>query len=382
MTATPRPDPVDLVVAVALTLAAQAEIWSPHLVPGTGEIDGSRPVLAVTAVLMTVPLVFRRTRPLGCSTTVLGAACAQQILTTPTEGLSPLAAMLLAGYSVGAHAAGRRAVVGAALLTLTAATVGGSDVVFVGLLLLSAWAAGVLVHRQRHQVAHLQSDREVLIAERQVAAEQGAVQERRRIARELHDVVAHRVSMMVVQAQSADALLATSPDAARASVRAVEEAGREALGELRSLLGLLRADVVEFGEPSQLAPPPGLGEIEALVARARDAGLPVAYLVQGEVRRVADAVGAAAFRVVQEAITNVVKHGGRAATSVDLTYGPDHLEVLISDVGKVSGPVVPGFGLSGMRERVDFVGGTLDVGPGEDGCFSVLARLPYTEAAP
>lgn len=377
MTGGKRPDPVDLVVAVALLLAAQVEIWAPHLAPGVGDVDGSRPVLTLTAVLMTAPLAFRRVCPLGSGAVVLGAACAQQAFTVPTDGLSSLAAMMLAAYSIGAYTTRRQTALGAALLVVTALIVGQSDFVFVGLLLMAAWFVGLLISRQTHHVAHLESDRELLIAERQVAAERGAVQERRRIARELHDVVAHRVSMMVIQAQSADALLATSPADARNSVRAIEEAGREALGELRSLLGLLRTDVEESSDPLKLAPAPGLDEIDVLVAQALDAGLPITFAVQGEVRPVGDLIGAAAFRVIQEAITNVVKHGDRAATSVLVTYGPDHLDVSVTDTGPARGPAVPGFGLSGMRERVDFVGGTLNVGPLGTGGFSVHARLPY-----
>lgn len=376
-----RVEPVDVVVATALALAAQAEIWAPDWVPGMGAVDGSKPVLAVTALVMTVPLAVQRTWPLWCCGLVLGAACAQQLVTTPTEGLSSLAAMLLASYAVSANGGTRSSAVGVGMIVATSVIVGGSDLAFLLLLMLAAWVMGMLVSYRTHEVADLQSDRQTLIEERHLAAARGAAQERRRIARELHDVVAHRVSVMVVQAQAADALLDSSPTKAREAVLAVEGAGRQALAELRSLLGLLRAADDQADENAALTPSPGLSDIEALVTQARAAGMPITLSHEGEPRQVSEVIGAAAYRVVQEAITNVLKHGARAATHVRVAFECDRLELLVTDDGPTGNGTEPGYGLAGMRERVDFVGGSLVTGPGSDGGFTVHASLPLPEAS-
>lgn len=374
-----RIEPVDAVVAGALGLAALAEIWAPDLIPGAADIVGSRWVLSATVIGMTLPLAWRRSLPLVACAAVLLCAAAQPLLTTPNEGLTSLAAMLLASYSVSAHGDRRAASLGLALVLVASAAVGAKDdFVFVLLLLVPAWSVGFLVNRRSHQVAALRTDRDLLLAERQAAAARGAEEERRRIARELHDVVAHRVSMMVVQAQSADALLAESPDRARAAILAVEGAGRDALTELRSLLGLLRSR--SDGE-TPLAPLPGYAEIAALVEQARSTGVPIDLAVTGTPVAVGEIVGAAAYRVVQEAITNVIKHAALAATRVQLDFGPACLEVVVSNEGPSQEGVEPGFGLAGMRERVDFAGGSLDAGPAPGGGFVVHARLPLVSSS-
>lgn len=391
MRAWARVQPVDAVVAGALATAALAELGAPDVVPGATEVIGSWWVLVPTALGMTLPLAWRRSLPLVCAALVLGSAAAQNLLTTSNEGLSALAAALLASYSVSAYGTRRTAAVGLLLVLGAAAAMGAEDdLAFVLLLLVPAWSVGLLLGRRSQQVAALVTDRQALLVERQAAAARGAEEERRRIARELHDVVAHRVSMMVVQAQSADALLSDSPERARDSIRAVEEAGREALTELRSLLGLLRSSADAQAEAGPLTPSSGFTDIEQLVVQARGIGVPVDLTINGPQRPVGEIVGAAAYRVVQESVTNVIKHADRAATTVAISFTATGLEVEVCDAGATGADrsrllggdgVEPGFGLAGMRERVSFAGGTLEAGPDPGGGFRVRARFPLSEAA-
>ena len=367
-----RPDPVDAVVAGALAVAAQVEIWAPGLAPGVGSAAGSRLVLTVTALTMTVPLAWRSRWPLAVCLLVIGSGIAQQVLTVPNEGLTSLIAMMLAAYSVGSHPVAARRYAGAAVLVAGTVLIGAGDVFFLGVLLAAAWVAGLLVGGRSRRVRELSTRNTALTREREEAAAQGAAEERARIARELHDVVSHRVSMMVVQAQAADTMIDATPDKAHDAVRAIDQAGRDALVELRALLGLLHSSHAN----DDRSPQHGVEDVEGLVAEARRAGVDVTVTSTGPVSEVPVTVGAAAYRIVQESITNVVKHADGAPAIVDLSCDGDMLTVSVEDRGRRSGPLVPGHGLAGMRERAEFVGGTFTAGPCETGGFAVRATLP------
>ncbi len=193
------------------------------------------------------------------------------------------------------------------------------------------------------------------------------------IARELHDVIAHSVGVMVVQAGAARHVMTEKPDAAMESLRAVEESGHEAMAELRRLLGVLH----ESGEQAPLAPEPGLDRAGALVARVREAGLPVELTVEGERRPLAPGVDVAAYRILQEALTNSLKYAGGAPTEAHIRYMPGVVDVEVIDDGAVAAPAKGiGRGLVGMRERVALFGGTIEAGPRETGGYAVRARLP------
>ncbi len=199
--------------------------------------------------------------------------------------------------------------------------------------------------------------------------------ERRRIAREMHDVVAHSVSMMVIQAGGARRILDREPARAVAAAELIERAGREALAEMRHLLGVLHVGE----DPAELAPQPTLAKLDALVERARAAGLPVTLEVHGSRPQLTAGLDLAAYRVLQEALTNVIKHGGSAPTDVRVHYRADAVEVLVSDRGnglvdaRLAGS---GHGLVGMRERVRMYGGELHAGRRAGGGFEVSVRLP------
>jgi signal transduction histidine kinase len=359
---------LDAGVAALLAVLSQLEIWWPGGFVGTGEIAGSRAVLVPTALAATVPLALRRRQPLAVALAVVAALGLQELLTEATEGGSTLVALLVASYSVGAYADRLAAAAGlAAVLALNIPySADVSDFAFGVVVFGGAWLAGRMVRRERllaEALARVQAERERL----------AVAEERARIARELHDVVAHSVSTIVVQAEAGEALLDREPDRAREAFDSIRGSGRQALVELRRMLGLLRRDEDELA----LVPQPSLEHLEALVDHVRGVGLPVRIEIEGEPRRLPPGVDLSAYRIVQEALTNALKHGGRARAVVRVRYGADDLELEVVDDGSgASNGAVGGHGLTGMRERVRLYGGELETGRRPEGGFGVRARLP------
>jgi len=240
---------------------------------------------------------------------------------------------------------------------------------------LLAWVLGDSMRYRRGYYAALEDKAARLEAERHAQARIAAAAERARIARELHDVVAHHVSVMVVQADGARYAMRNDPDRAETALEAISGTGRQALAEMRRLLGVLRSE----NQQSGLAPVPGLGELRELLDQARAAGLEVAYTLTGSPRELPEGAELAAYRVVQESLTNTRKHAGLAATAaVALRYEPDGLTVEVTDdgLGIAGGEGPAGHGLAGMRERIALYGGTVEAGPLPGGGFRVTARLP------
>jgi signal transduction histidine kinase len=239
---------------------------------------------------------------------------------------------------------------------------------------LIGWVLGDSMRYRRAYYANLEDRAARLEREHDAQARIAAAAERARIARELHDVVAHNVSVMVVQADGASYAIDTDQQRARQALAAISRTGRQALTEMRTLLGVLRSDEHGTGR----APMPGIAELGELIGQARAAGLPVSCTVTGTPRPVPDGVALAAYRVVQEALTNTRKHGGpAAAAAVTLAYGEDELSVQIVDDGRGAAAVAGGgHGLTGMRERVEMYGGDLLAGPHRDGGYQVTALLP------
>jgi signal transduction histidine kinase len=210
--------------------------------------------------------------------------------------------------------------------------------------------------------------------ERDVAAREAVVGERARIARELHDAIAHNVSMMVLQAGAERRTLDGQQGGTHAVLQTIEQTGRGALTEMRRLVGMLRED----GE-DELSPRPGLDDLPPLAAQVREAGLPVELAVEGDKRPLPVGIELSAYRIVQEALTNALKHAGNATASVRVRYGDDTLELEIIDDGPGSVPPIAtggGHGLTGMRERVALYGGRIDTGHKASGGFRVLVLLP------
>ncbi|MEU7468977.1 sensor histidine kinase [Streptomyces sp. NPDC044984] len=250
-----------------------------------------------------------------------------------------------------------------------------------------AWVLGDSIRTRRAYFAQLEERAARLEKEREAQAKVAVAAERARIARELHDVVAHNVSVMVVQADGAAYVLDAAPDQAKKALETISSTGRQALAEMRRLLGVLRTG--EHQEAGEYVPQPDVQQIEDLVEQCRGSGLPVDFKVEGTPRPLPSGVELTAYRIVQEALTNTRKHGGpNAGASVRLVYFDDGLGLLVEDDGKGAphelyeegGFDGQGHGLIGMRERVGMVGGTLDAGPRPGGGFRISVLLPLKPA--
>jgi signal transduction histidine kinase len=234
--------------------------------------------------------------------------------------------------------------------------------------------AARLIHSYRAQAVTLRAQALLLEREREEHARLAAAEERARIARELHDVVAHSVSVMVMHAGAVRRLLHEDQRDERAALEALEQTGRESMSEIRRALGVLRHP----SEPAERSPQAGLANLEQLVEQLHGAGLDVALLVDGAPDKVASGVDLAAYRIVQEALTNVVKHAAGARVEVHVRYAPEAVEVEVLDDGGrgSSSDLPPGYGLVGLRERASVLGGTIDAGSRPGGGFRVRATLP------
>ncbi|WP_239643849.1 sensor histidine kinase [Nocardiopsis kunsanensis] len=248
-------------------------------------------------------------------------------------------------------------------------------------LFMLCWVTGLYVRLRRRYVLGLVERAQWLERERDARAQAAVAAERERIAREMHDVVAHNLSVMVVQAEGATYAVDQDPGRAKGAMETVASTGRSALSEVRGILGLLRAG--SNHDEDEYAPQAGIGGLDQVVEQVRAAGLPVEFTVGGERRRLPTGVELAAFRVVQEALTNALKHAGPEVgrVRVEVHYGAETLGLRVSDDG--GGPSLShaegegrGQGLIGMRERVSVHGGSLRAGPGPDGGFEVVASLP------
>jgi signal transduction histidine kinase len=246
--------------------------------------------------------------------------------------------------------------------------------IFFSLIWLPPYVGGVAIARRRRREQVLERHAASLDADRERAAAAAVSQERARIARELHDIVAHAVSTMVVQAQGGARMVRIEPGEAEEAFDAIERTGRRALIEMRRLLAVLRA----ADDRAVLAPQPGVERLGELVDGVRSAGLPVELRVEGRVSPLPAGVDVSAYRIVQEALTNTLKHAGPARAKVVVRYLPDAIELEVSDdgAGSPAHDETGGQGLVGMRERVAIYGGKLDTGFGAAGGYRIRARLP------
>jgi len=371
-----------------VVLAVSIGIVSILVANRVAEAEGTRVQFGAIALLavQSAALVFRRRWPMVVYGVVGLGTVAYAWLGYP-ESAGGLG-VLIAIYTVAAHVPLREAIVAAAIYVvgMGLSLIGFSrdtglalDVLFgdflVNLLaLILAWTVGVTVRTRRAYVASLEARAELLEREREENARLAVALERGRIAREMHDVVAHNVSVVVVQAAAAERLIESDPERARQAMRDVAATGRQALAEMRQLLGVLRDDAVS----DDLGPQPGVAELRALAATVEDAGLQVELSVQGDERPLPASAALSVYRIVQEALTNSLRHAGPARARVILRYLPDALEVQVSDNGNGGTPPGEhgGHGLIGMRERVALFGGELTAGPRPEGGYVVVARIP------
>jgi signal transduction histidine kinase len=336
------------------------------------------PLSIAFAVVGYGTLLWRRSRPVAAGAVMFSMWIAFNLFGDDVKSLQlPLMAALFAGYAMGAYTDGREARIApfVILAGVTGVTATWEDQVFTDYIfptafVLLAWLAGRGVRTRTRLTEELH---EAAVQAREAHEEEvarAAADERRRIAREMHDVVAHSVSVMVVQAGGARRILDRDPARAIDAAAHIEEVGRAAMAEMRRLLGVLH-------HSDERAPQPGMARLGALVERTRAAGLPVSLSVEGEPRSLPAGKDLAAYRVVQEALTNAIKHAGAAPTEVTVRWEPSHLELEIVDNGA---PAVNGgsggHGLVGMEERVRLYDGELRAGRREGGGFEVVARLP------
>jgi signal transduction histidine kinase len=355
----------DALVAVGVFLVAFVAV-------GVGSDQGAADVAARFALILAacVPLAFRRRWPLGVLA-VTGAATA--LFPIVSSGAPTELALVVAAYSAASLLDRQRVTriavpiaVAAALVDQIAQQRHGNwveVVVGVTFTVLLPMLFGRIVYNRRQRIR----------LDRERAAADAVATERARIARELHDVVAHAIGVMVVQAGAARTVLDRDPERAKAAIAEVEATGRTGLAEMRRLIGVLTAD----GAEADLAPQPGLAQLDELVRTVRSAGLPVEVLLVGEERPLPAGVDVNVYRVIQEALTNALKHtGGDAHASVRLAYLDDELTVEVADDGRGPVDVGSGHGLVGMRERVTVFGGTLETGARPGGGFRVRATFP------
>jgi signal transduction histidine kinase len=344
--------------------------------------------LAVLVSLIAfLPLGVRRRFPLAVLVTVGVASLVLELAlgnpTSPTQfGLGVLVAWLIVAYSAGAHTQGLRHVVAVAAGSLMAAVwvgvsyaLGANNGNTVPAVLLAGvvWIIGRAVRRREALVEVLDDRARQLEREREEKVRALVAEERARIARELHDVVAHSVSVMVVQAQ-AGPRLGNDPEQTSATFESIESSGREALVELRQLLGILRTGDKQLA----VGPQPGLASLDGLLEQVRDAGLPVELRIEGNRTTLPPGLDLSAYRIIQEALTNSLKHAGRAHAQVVVRYGKSavELEILDDGIGAPASANGTGHGLIGMRERTALYGGSLEAGSRPDAGFRVCAHLP------
>jgi signal transduction histidine kinase len=341
----------------------------------------------VLGVIGAIALLATRDAPFVAPLVVLGAAAGLVFVDeAEAEELNAIfvVVVLFIPWCLGAYNDVRRAIVGLIAVEAVFAWVNVrfdgsvSDFFWIAGFGVIAWTGGFVLNLRSEHARELAERSRQLELEQAQAAERAVTDERQRIARELHDVIAHSVSVMTVQAGAVRRLLLPEQERERQALETIEHTGREALTEMRRLLGLLR----EGGATPEYAPQPSLRALDSLVAKVRESGLPVEVRVDGKPRDLPAGVDLSAYRVVQEALTNAIKHGKPSRAWIDVRWLDDAVELEVANDGDGRGTGDgTGRGLVGMRERVAVVGGELESGPREGGGYLVRARLPLSGAA-
>jgi signal transduction histidine kinase len=371
---------VDAAIALFFVVVGQLSVWN-----GWSDVQGDTTgpiwLVALLGLIADGALAWRRRRPLAAIAVMVTAFVFQVLF---VEAAAPFftgyVPVVIAAYSVAAYAPQRHALAGGAIaitgvviVTLRVVELRDvGDIALDVLVVVVVWVLGRGMHRRATRADAL-SD-EVRTLERE--AREAVAQERTRIARELHDVIAHSVSVMGVQAGAAEQMLTIDPERAREPLQAIQSGAREAISELRLLLGVLRGG----DDGPALAPQPGLDQLDALVEQMRAAGLPTQLTVEGAPARLSAGVELSAYRIVQEALTNALKHAHAAAAEVTIRHRAQGLDLEVVNSGSSNGGGRPaptsGHGLIGMRERVALYGGTITTGHHDGGGYTVRAHLP------
>jgi signal transduction histidine kinase len=360
----------DPLLAAAIVLAGLGQLFSDS---GHSRAQPAFGTLAIVAVGMA--LTLRRRYPLAPLALVSAGVLAEPWIGESGGGEAMGIAVLIAIYTAAAHTDGWRMWVGGAMTFAAGFMAMATDpdgiyfgaILFFGIFAGTPWAIGRAIRHRRLREEQLEREK--------AEAEAAIVDERARIARELHDVVAHAISVIVLQARGGRKQLDSSPEQTRDALDTIERTASQALTEMRRLLGLLR----ETDDEVALAPQPTLARIDELVGQVRDAGLAVELEVEGTPRELPPGIDLSAYRIVQEALTNALKHAGPATARVSVRYEDAGLELDVTDDGAGNGNGDgTGHGLVGIRERVAIFGGEVDSGTRPEGGYAVRARLPYS----
>jgi signal transduction histidine kinase len=372
---TRRTQVFDAALVAVMLLFGQAEAWAGVF---SSELTGPRWALAAAYAISAVALFFRRRHPLAVALVIAAALAAEFAAFGSSEGIGVFLMPLFAAYELGVGDSPRRGLIGLAALLAMGAVWDAFDPSDAGRLTehvgqviwLIPWVIAFLfgLYWRRRRLNLDQAAREH--AER---AKRAVAEERTRIARELHDAIGHSVAVMTVQTSAVRRLLHGDQAKERAALETVEATGREAMAEMRKIVGVLRSG----DEAPDLAPPPSLAQLDRLTDNFRHAGLVVDMEIAGDIAAVAPGLSATVYRVVQESLTNTLKHAAARRVRVAIECRADRLEVTVTDDG-LGGAADPakGAGLAGMRERVKVYGGTLLAGPSAGGGFTVHAVLP------
>jgi signal transduction histidine kinase len=386
----PRPFVVDGLFALLLTVLAVAGLLTvQEYAPDDAGIKDPDALGVILAAMTTLPLAWRRRHPeqvlaaVGIATTLFYAAQYE----TTTGGVGVMVAL----YTVASLTSRRSSLISAgftaaalAFILFVAEDVSADLVVSNYLIFGMAWILGDNIRTRRAYTANLEERAEQLERDHETNSRRAAAEERGRIAREMHDIVAHSVSVMVVQAGAARRVLEAkaSPESATDALRQIEDTGRSALTDMRRMLGILRRP----DEAADLSPQPSITRLESLIAQASDAGVPVECEVLGDLRPLPSAMDLSAYRIVQEALTNTIKHAGPARARVVVRYETDRIEIEVVDDGRGAARDLQngrgrGHGLVGMKERAALYGGEVKAGPRPGGGYSVRATFPLEVAS-
>lgn len=373
----------DALIAASLALFTQYELWV-----GREEVKGSITLQRGAFAVMTLAVAARRLTPLLALCAVAAALVVQTVFGGDAPVVGGFLAMIIVTHSVATYQERRRAVAGLVVMLAAVETyplvnqddVQLADEIGNAALFVVVWGLARAVRSRQHRAEELE-DRTAILEREQEAQRQFAIgEERARIARELHDIVAHGVSIMVLQAGGARQLLGEGNERIRESLLAVEQAGRQALAEMHRLLGVLRSDSLGLPAPA----PARLAQVEDLAQQMHSAGLPVEVVVEGAPRQLPQSIDLSAYRIIQEALTNSLKHAGPAEARVLIRYGDEGVDVEVSDSGRgrTRRSRGGGNGLVGMRERASLFGGSLQAGPRPGGGWLVSAHLPGSTTEP
>ncbi|MFD9354322.1 sensor histidine kinase [Streptomyces sp. NPDC060031] len=366
---------------LGLTLLVQLAVTMPFVVPRSAELPPADWGSYGMTALAVLPLIWRRRAPVAVLVAVLAVGGVYK-MTLDGPGQPLPYAGLIAFYTVALLCTARvRTAVGLLSAAAVALSVGWNtgtarELLFTLFVTAAAYALGRLQYTRQAYTSAVEDRAAQLERATRIEAEQAAARERARIAREMHDILSHAVSIMIVQAEAGPVAVRRAPERAEAAFDAIADTGREAMAQLRSMLGVLRED-----GPAPREPQPGVGGLPALLDRVRMGGPEISYEETGEVRALSPAVDTTAYRIVQEALTNVVKHAGAGRVAVRLHHTARDLTITVADDGR--GPAARagsggqgGHGLIGIRERAAAHGGTAESGPGPDGRgFSLRALL-------